>query len=426
MNKKQSSKYMAILLGAVLLIGLAVFLFSGRDSVFEQSDSAQTDTEEPAETSDEEDSETLEDDDVPEDLDDEEDSAESDDSSVLEEQPVMFEESAFELPVVGAGGYTSVETGLHGSPTKDVPEKDVLDAGTPFMVREEQGDWWHIQTENQQGWINNRLALINLPDVVPSIIYDNPNNYASIFRSSFMDIPGITGEKLYEGFGYNERLGRDEFIMPIIYSTAMKIAQAQQAAMENDETLVVMETFRPFSAQVLVNEKLTALAEENDEVREGLTEEPWSMNWFINTGVSNHQRGLAVDLTLARVNERDEKVIDQYIVPHIIDYTVYEMYSPIFELSTASAMLIRPIAARNRTGWQDIPYHDYVNEEAIRLESYMFEADMIPIPSEWWHFNDIDVLEAYEGELGSGGFQLENLLNAVPSQLEQDNDNQVD
>lgn len=419
MNKKQNSKYMAILFGAVLLLALAVFLFSGRYNVFDQSDSAQTDREETSGTSDEQDAEGLED---GQDREGEEETTENQDSSAVETEPEIYEESVLELPVIGAGGYTSVETGLHGSPTKDAPEKAMLDAGTPFMIQEEQGDWWHIQTEKQQGWINNRLALINLPDIIPSIIYDNPNNYASIFRSSFMDIPGITGEKLYEGFGFNERLGRDEFIMPIIYSTAKKIAEAQQAALENNETLVVMEAFRPFSAQVLVNEKLTALAEENEEVREGLTEEPWSMNWFINTGVSNHQRGLAVDLTLARVNERDEKVIDQYIVPNVVDYEVYEMYSPIFELSTASAMLIRPIAARNRTGWQDIPYHDHVNEEAIRLERYMFEADMIPIPSEWWHFNDIDVLEAYEEELGSGEFQLENLLNNVPSQIGQGNE----
>lgn len=331
-----------------------------------------------------------------------------------EPEGLWYEESVFELPVNGAGGYTSVETELHETPTVDSSVIEFLPMGTPFTVLEEQGNWWKVETAGQEGWIENTLAMINLPDVMPSIIYDNSNNYGSEFRSSFTDIPGITGEVLYEGYAYNERLDKEEFIMPIIYSTALKIAQAQQAALENEETLVVKETFRPRSVQILINERLSALAEEQEEVKQGITEDPWQMSWFISSGVSNHQKGLAVDLTLAKVNERQEQRIGEFVVPEITEYTVYDMYSPIFELSTASAMLTRPISARDRTGWQDIPYQDYVNEEAIRLESYLFQADMIPIPSEWWHFNDIDILEEYEEELGNGDFYLDQLLNQEP------------
>lgn len=337
-----------------------------------------------------------------------------------EPEAKRYEESIFELPVHGAGGYTSTETSFHESATEDAEVIQYLPMGTPFVVKEEQGNWWRIETEEgEEGWIENQLAMINLPDVLPSIIYDNPNNYASDFRSSFTDIPNVTGEKLYEGYAYNERLDRDEFIMPILYHTAEKIAYAQEAALENGETLVVMETFRPRSVQLLVNEELSALAEVNEDVRRGITEEPWSMNWFISAGVSNHQRGLAVDLTLARIDESEEEVIGDFMVPVVQEYRVYEMYSPIFELSTASAMLVRPISARDRVGWQEIPYHDYVNEEAIRLERYMFEADMIPIPSEWWHFNDIDILEEFEDELGNGDFYLDVFFN-LPATLEED------
>ncbi|GEN50374.1 SH3 domain-containing protein [Alkalibacterium pelagium] len=334
-----------------------------------------------------------------------------------EEQVVSrYEESMFDLPVIGAGGFTSVNTHLRETASEDADSLTVLPAGTPFYIIEEQGNWWHVRTENQEGWLSNQLAFINLPDVLPSAIYDNPNTYGSIFRSSYTDIPGITGEVLYEGYGMNDRLGRDEFIMPIIYSTAHKIAEAQQAALENNETLVIMEVFRPSTAQVLVNERLSELAEQNDEVMQGLTEAPWTMNWFINEGVSNHQRGLAVDLTLARVESVEERIIDHYIVPQVTEYATYDMYSPIFELSTASAMLERPIAARDRVGWQNIPYMNHVNEEARRLEAYMFEADLIPIASEWWHFNDIDVLEEFEDELGDGNFHLDTVMNHLPSE----------
>ncbi|OJF96985.1 SH3 domain-containing protein [Alkalibacterium sp. 20] len=408
MYKKQKVILMLLFISIAIIIGLSAFIFNRRNLVSQQIDNTTLEIEELA------DDEPSEDDDPIDEIEEENSSREE----PTEQTVVSYEDSSFELPVLGAGGYTSVETMLHESATKDSAVFDTLPAGNPFYVLEEQGNWWRIHTNNQEGWIDNSLVLVNLPDVIPSIIYDNPNNYASTFRSSFMDIPGITGEKLYEGHGYNERLGKEEFIMPIIYSTAKKIAEAQQAALENDETLVVMETYRPYSVQQLVNEQLSALAEEDDNIRGGLTEEPWTMNWFINGGVSNHQRGLAVDVTLASISSMEDRIIDNYIVPQITEYSVYEMYSPIFELSTAAAMLIRPIAARNRVEWQDIPYQDHVNEEAIRLEAYMFEADMIPIASEWWHFNDIDVLEEFEEELGEGGFYLEMLLNQLPSMVE--------
>lgn len=414
--KRNKALIMSLIIGLILLSGLISVLWFSDNTGFPDpqettQQSAGDDTEDTGD--DEEIDETNE---HPGDTMDEDPAGEEPDEQTVD----YYEESAFELPVTGAGGFTSVNTHLRETASEDSESLTVLAAGTPFYVVEEQGTWWRIVTESQEeGWIANQLAFINLPDVLPSAIYDNPNAYGSIFRSSDTDIPGITGEVLYEAHGMNNRLDTEEFVMPIIYSTAQKIAQAQQAALENNETLVIMETFRPSTAQVLVNQHLSELADENEEVLNGLTEEPWTMHWFINEGVSNHQRGLAVDLTLARIESLEERIIDHYIVPQVTEYRVYEMYSPIFELSTASAMLMRPIAARDRVGWKEIPYQDHVNEEAQRLEAYMFEADMIPIASEWWHFNDIDVLEAFEEELGEGNFHLDRVFNLPPSAIEQ-------
>lgn len=395
----------SLLVGLIILVGVIAVLWNRTSPGFpDPDDGAEQPQEQPAEPDTDEE---------PEDTDQEEPAGEEPEEQVV----TRYEESMFDLPVTGAGGFTSVNTHLRETASEDAESLTILPAGTPFYIIEEQGNWWRVQTEDQEGWLSNQLAFINLPDVLPSAIYDNPNTYGSIFRSSYTDIPGITGEVLYEGYGMNDRLDREEFIMPIIYSTAHKIAEAQQAALENNETLVIMEVFRPSTAQVLVNEQLSELAEQNEEVMHGLTEAPWTMNWFINEGVSNHQRGLAVDLTLARVESVEERIIDHYIVPQVTEYATYEMYSPIFELSTASAMLERPIAARDRVGWQDIPYMNHVNEEARRLEAYMFEADLIPIASEWWHFNDIDVLEEFEEELGDGNFHLDTVINRLPSDV---------
>ena len=41
-----------------------------------------------------------------------------------------------------------------------------------------------------------RDKMINLPDIIPSIIYDDTNSYSSLFKSSGIDIPNVTGKKL--------------------------------------------------------------------------------------------------------------------------------------------------------------------------------------------------------------------------------------
>lgn len=352
----------------------------------------------------------------------EENSVDSKEIDNLEEEqqksevaPIWYEGSDFELPVVGAGGYTSVLTSLYGSPTKEADIILELPIGTAFEILEEQENWWRIETAEYTGWINNTLAMINLPDVLPSIIYDNPNNYASEFRSSFIDIPGVTGKVLYNGLEKNDRLGYEEFIMPILYPTAGKIARAQQIALGNNETLVIKESFRPRSVQLFINEQMTQLAKENEQVSQGLQEEPWTMHWFIHSGISNHQRGVAVDLTLAQVEEIQEETIGDFLILSILRYTEYEMHTPVFELSTASVMLEWPVAARDRTAWQQVPVREVVSEYAVHLREIMFAADMIPIASEWWHFNDIDMLEEHENEMGNGDFYLEKLFNRVPT-----------
>lgn len=342
------------------------------------------------------------------------DSVEQEESMEEEPSAVWYEEGNFELPIIGAGGYTSVLTPLYDSPTEEAESMMDLSIGTPFEIQEEQGRWWRVQTEKQEGWIENTLAMINLPDVIPSIVYDNPNNYGSEFKSSFTDIPEVTGKVLYNGIEMNERLGHEEFIMPIIYNTAEKIAQAQKRALSNGETLVIKESFRPRSVQLFINKQLSNLAEENETVAAGLKEEPWSMHWFIHSGISNHQRGVAVDLTLAQIERLEETVIGDFLVPNIVDYTEYEMHTPVFELSIASVMLEWPVAARDRTAWQDIPVREGISEHALRLREVMFEADMIPIASEWWHFNDVDMLEEFEEDMGNGDFYLEKLFNRKP------------
>lgn len=330
------------------------------------------------------------------------------------ELPMWYLDGPFELPIAGAAGYTSVEQTLYEDPKADAASLGELEPGTPFEIREEAGDYWSVESGSFKGWIEHRYAFINLPDVIPSIIYDHTNSYDSQFKTSYMDIPELTGEPLNPMVDYNERLEEEEFVMPILYQTAKKVFHAQQLALQNGDSLVIYETFRPRELQLLVNESMEKLAEENEEVAEGITEAPWSMTWFINMNISNHQRGLSLDLSLAEVEEISDQTIGDFKVLKVKDYTEYTMHTPIHELSAASAVFDRPIASVDREGWKELTVNPEMTEPALKLQDYMVEAGFNPLASEWWHFNDVDAFEDLDKEAGTGEFLIRETVNSVP------------
>ncbi|SFC69123.1 SH3 domain-containing protein [Alkalibacterium subtropicum] len=330
------------------------------------------------------------------------------------ELPVWYMEGSFELPVIGAAGYTSVNQTLYKDPDVDAKVIRELKPGTPFKIKGEAGDYWQVEADSFEGWIEHRFAFINLPDVVPSIIYDHTNSYDSRFKTSYMDIPELTGEPLNPMIDYNERLEEEEYVMPILYQTAKKVFHAQQLALQNGDTLVVYETFRPRELQLLVNEEMEKLAEENEEVAAGITEKPWSLTWFINMKVSNHQRGMAIDLSLAKVEELTDQTIGDFKALKVQEYTEYTMHTPIHELSVESAVFNRPIASADREGWKELAVNPKMAEPALKLQSYMVEAGFNPLASEWWHFNDVDALEDLEKAAGNGKFLIKETVNRAP------------
>lgn len=328
--------------------------------------------------------------------------------------PIFYNEE-FELPIIGASGYTSVIERMYGEPDDTSSVIASLASGTPFEIREEMGGWWRIRTDEHEGWIQHNAAFINLPDVVPSIVYDHANSYDSLFRSSYTDIPGVTGEAISNMIDHNDRLEKTEFIFPILYGTAQKVFYAQQLAMLNGETLVVYETYRSQENSELVRESLIELIEENEEVEEGVTQAPWSIGWFIHSSISNHNRGAAIDLSLAQVNEVAEKVVGDFVVREVTDYTVHDMHTPFHELSVHSAIFEEPISSMDRDGWRELNFHPDVVDASKRMMNYMVEAGFTPLASEWWHFNDLDALEALGSDASTGDFDITRSINSQPS-----------
>lgn len=320
-----------------------------------------------------------------------------------------------------AAASSSSEVQLQSEPAQPEAEPDpfagaaaVLAPGTPFTILEEQKDWWRIRCQQGTGWVEHRYCLINLPDVIPSMVYHATNSFSSLYRTSGKEIPGITGAAFYSGKSYNERLGREEYKMPVLYSMALKIAQAQWAALEEGNTLVLYEGYRPYSTQKAVRDAVSRMAEQDPEVKAGVSDPPWSQTWFISNGYSNHQKGFAIDVSLGKVWETEVKQCGSYTYLQVTDYSLYEMPTKMHELSLAAATFTAPVSVNSATAWKSAQLAAGMNEPALGLQRYCTEAGLTPLSSEWWHFNDLETRSQVLDRSGTGGFEIKACLSTVP------------
>ena len=326
----------------------------------------------------------------------------------------FLESGLFELPINGASGYTSIALRLREGPSTETSVITTLDAGIGFTIISESGDWWQIDVEGRNGWVMHKYCFINLPDVIPSIIYNNTNTYASKIMSSGKSIPTVTGQKLYDAYAFNERLNKEEFIVPVLYAMAQKICLAQQDALADGNTLIIYEGFRPYAVQRKIVESLSALVNEDPIVKQGVTESPWSMGWFISTGISNHQRGYAIDVSLGKVIKQEFKIVGEYKYKNILKYTEYIMPTSIHELSVASIIFKSPVSPESSTLWKESTLMDNINSEALLLQQYCTNAGLTPLASEWWHFNDLTCADGSDVTQSVGRFFIQENYSKIP------------
>jgi hypothetical protein len=79
----------------------------------------------------------------------------------------------WELPIEGASGYSAVRQEVYGS--GEAGTVGVLNAGQGFTILREMGPWWYVATDKPLGWVMHKFCLVNLPDILPSIVYNNTN-----------------------------------------------------------------------------------------------------------------------------------------------------------------------------------------------------------------------------------------------------------
>ena len=320
----------------------------------------------------------------------------------------------FELPINGATGYAGVPLALRRLSDAGSELLHTLPAGKGFTILLESGDWWYIKLDDESGgWVEHRYCFVNLQDIIPSIVYNITNAYDSLYRSSGKIIPNVTHEELYSAYSHNARFGRHEFIVPAFYSTAKKLYHAQQAALADGNTLIIYEVFRPYDVQQDIGRGLRALAEADPDVNAGLNSGPWSIGSFVAT-LSNHQRGVAIDVSLGQVYDSAVLVTGDYYYVKVTDYQEYIMQSPMHELSVAAVLFKNSIRLSHISALRNTELSDSVTSETIKLLEYCMNAGLTPLASEWWHYDDLNGLQRSAASGINGRYRIDENYSAAP------------
>jgi D-alanyl-D-alanine dipeptidase len=314
------------------------------------------------------------------------------------------EGGALELPVRGATGWAATNLVLRAEPSTGAASVASLTPGNGFTIADGSVEnWWRVYLpDGTEGWVEIRRSFINCPDVLPSIIYNNTNARASIFRSSDFPLDWVTGERLYEAFSFNPRLGRYEYHVPGMYATARAVFRVQQEALANGETLIIYEVFRPASAQARTRDGLNDLVRTNETVAAAFTGN-WHVGQFISQGRSNHQLGAAVDASIAIVLESEVLTVGDFSYVSTTRHLRVGQPSMMHELSPRAVL-----PNRNRAD------HYGVGQEIYHMRDYFLREGFRPLSSEWWHFDHTAGINVAASASIAGNFYTPTIYSVPP------------
>ena len=207
------------------------------------------------------------------------------------------------------------------------------------------------------GYVYSDFLLINLPDVIPDIVYYIANADKSLYKAANTSIADVTGKNLY-GFSkkYNAKIGKNTYYVPLLYPVAKQLQGAYNIAKKDGYNLKIYDTYRPNDVTKYVNSKFRSLYNSNNNVKKLVDYDKngsyWGPGWFLANNVSTHNKGIALDLTLTDKNNNELKA---QTTMHMLD--------------TRSTV-------------------KYNNSTANKLRSIMTSQGFETLESEWWHFQE--------------------------------------
>lgn len=277
----------------------------------------------------------------------------------------------------GCTGWMAINGNYYSKATTSSTKSSIA-VGTAFTIEGLDGSFFKVSIPNVSGYkyIQHKYVMINLSDYIPSMVFEITNATSSIFKSSGYSIDGVTGTKLYStGKVYNERLGKEEYMAPILYTVAKKLLVAQRNFQSQGYSIKVYDVYRPHSVSTKVYSLFSKLYDSNEVVKENVKYSygvsgkryTWSKTWFISSGVSSHNTGSAIDMTL--VNKNTGVEVTMPTVMH--------------ELSTKAIKYYSPDASKKPAN-----YAKEMNDMAKLMDKVVTDTGLSSLASEWWHFLD--------------------------------------
>lgn len=250
-------------------------------------------------------------------------------------------------------------------------------AGRACCVAAEENDMFGVRIGDQICYIDSQYCMINLPEYLGGLCsYEIANSSKSRFMIHEFEIPDVTGQVIP---GYQCVQQADgSYLVPLLYPTAKKLLCAAQDAVSRGYRLKIYDAFRPqFTTGVLYDRtkeildmtvpgktytgaqpELSGGGTGKLTYRRVMTNGIYSLNHFLAEGMSRHNLGVALDLTL----EDPDTAVE------------LRMQSAMHDLSWYS------VTGRN-------------NDNARLLESVMKAAGFAGLSSEWWHFQDDKIMK---------------------------------
>lgn len=250
--------------------------------------------------------------------------------------------------------------------------------GKAYCVLDEVDGMFAVMTGSGACYIDSNFCMINLPEYLGELCsYKITNSYSSKYLVHEYEMPKVSGRVIV---GYEDIKQEDgSYLVPLLYPTSKMLREAALIARDHGYRLRIYDAYRPNEATVKLYDRMVdvldqpipektytgksvTLVEVEDPAeltyRLVMTNNKWAINNFLARGYSKHNLGVAVDLTLEKLEDGKE----------------VKMQTSMHDLSWYSSR------ARN-------------NDSAKVLSKIMTGAGFATLSSEWWHFQDNDSRE---------------------------------
>lgn len=267
---------------------------------------------------------------------------------------------SFSATLYGAVAWANQNINIRQQANKNSKKLGTIPTGARMTILSDDNKttkYIKVKYNNIEGYVYSDYIFINLPDIMPDMVYEITNADNSIFKTADTSIPNVTGKGLY---GYtkklNKKIGKTTYYAPLLYPVAKQLQKAYDIARSDGYNIKIYDTYRPYDVAVSINKDFRKLYNSNKTVYNMINYDKngnyWGPGWFLANGSSGHNRGTDMDITLT---DKDNNELRAQTPMHTLD----------------ARSIVR-----------------YNNNVSNKLREIMTSVGFETLKSEWWHFQE--------------------------------------